>query len=77
MLSVDSLLLEFDLICRARFQLCRLVSLVQFSQFRLMLFFVLIYPLLDALGDKPCLLLGLAGPLVALGGLHRITPGLR
>ena len=77
MLPVDSLLLEFDLIRRAGFQLCRLESLVQFAQFRLMLFFVLIYPLLDALGDKPCLLPGLAWPLGAPGDLHRITPSLR
>ena len=77
MLSADSLLLEFDLIPRVGFHLCRLASLVQFARFSLMLFFVLRYPLLDALGDKPCLLLGLAGPLVALGGLHRITPCLR
>ena len=76
MLSVDSLLLGFDLIRRAGFQLCRLLSLVQFSQFRLMLFFILIYPLLDALGDEPCLLLGLAGPLGALGDLRRLAAGL-
>jgi hypothetical protein len=37
----------------------------------------LIYSLLDALGDKPCLLPGLTGALVAPGSLHRITAGLR
>ena len=76
MLPVDSLLLEFGLFRRAGFQLGRLESLVHFAQFRLALLFVLIYPLLDALGDKPCLLLGLAGPLDSPGGLHRITAGL-
>ena len=76
MLSVDSLLLEFDLIRRVGFHLCRLESLVQFARFSLMLFFVLRYPLLDALGDKPCLRLGLAGSLSALGDLHRFIPGL-
>ena len=77
MLAVDSLLLEFGFFRRTGFQLGRLESLVHFTQFRLVLLFVLIYPFLNALGDKPCLFLGLAGPLVALGGLHRITPGLR
>lgn len=77
MLPVDGLLLEFALIRRTGVQLGRLESLVHFAQFRLVLLFVLIYPLLDALGDKPCLLLGLTGPLVAPGGLHCITAGLR
>ncbi len=77
MLPVDSLLVEFGLIRRGGFQLGRLESLVHFAQFRLVLLFVLINPLLDALGDKPCLLLGLAGPLGALGGLHRVTTGFR
>jgi len=76
MLSVDSLLLEFDLIRRVGFHFCRLESLVQFARFSLMLFFVLRYPLLDALSDKPCLLLGLARSLSTLGDLHRFIPGL-
>ena len=76
MLPIDSLLLQVALFHRAGFRLRRLQALVDFAQFRLVLLFVLIYPLLDALGDKPCLLLGLAGPLVAPGGLHRITAGL-
>lgn len=77
MLPVNRLLLKLGLIRRAGFRLRRLESLVHFAQFCLMLLFVLIYPLLDALGDKPCLLPGLAGPLVAFGGLHSFTAGLR
>ena len=77
MLPIDNLLLGFGLFRRVAFQLSRLESLVHFAQFRFVLLFVLIYPFLDALGDKPCLLFGLAGPLVAPGGLHRFTAGLR
>ena len=68
MLSIDSLFLKLDLIRWAGFELCLFQSLVEFTQFRFMLFFVLIYPFLDALGDKTCLLLGLTG---ALRGLCR------
>ena len=76
MLSVDSLLLELDLNRGVGFYLCRLASLVQFARVSLMLFFVLRYPLLDALSDKACLLLGLARSLSTLGDLHRFIPRL-
>ena len=76
MLPVDSLLVEIGLFRRAGFQLGRLEPLVHFAQFRLVLFFVLIYPLLDALGDKTCLLLGLTGALRGLCRLHCLALGL-
>jgi hypothetical protein len=77
MLPVDSLLLEFGLFRRAGFQLGRLESRVQLAQIRRGLVFLMIKTHLDARGVKPCFVFCLAGPLVALGGLHRITPGLR
>ena len=76
MLSVDSLFLKFDLSRWAGFELCLFHSLVEFTRFRFMLLFVLIYPFLDALGDKTCLFLGLTGALRGPGRLHCLALGL-
>jgi len=69
MLSINNLLLDLDLSRWVGIQTNGFKPFVQFPRFGFLLFFVLIDPLLDALGDETSLLLGLTGPLITLGNL--------
>lgn len=72
MLSIDNLLLDLNyLFCSILLQ-CRLKPFIQFTGFGFLLFFVLIYPLLNALGNEPGLLPGLPWPLCRFSNFFRL-----
>jgi len=77
MLTVDYPICNLDLAHRVGFTPNRLESLIQFSSLGFLLLLVQIDPLLYTPRNQPGLILGLSGPLAALGYLQGFTLCLR